>query len=506
MAVAVGDNEPIVRVHGYADLASENRLTANTPLPLASITKQMTAACAVVLDERGVMKLDDPIGHYVEKLPSRTGKPTIRQLLSHRSGLRCHLDHTLFSGVGKRPAGFSMRAIRACSTVNAEPDELLVYGNSGFHLVARAIESATKRDFASAMSEMIFAPLAMTSTRIVPEGAGVERGLASLYMPSESGWIDVSELRHESLGEGGGWSTVGDLLIWMRALRLEDARLSKKVWRSLKTLSQLPDETMSYYGLGLSLSSYRGLKIVGHGGAIAGANGAVISAVDYPVDIALLSNCMIQADRFAKRLLVAAVGEGSIEPVASDAAAADHAGFIGKVFGNEQITVALLDSNGALAMSLQGCPPFNLQEGRVLGKLTFEGGLSSSSIHFDPNEGDAANGYVDLQFGGRMHRLHELTSTQSELESTCASAVGEYVNGELDYRLRLEREGGGLRAYSTGPYGEWHGSAKPLAANILTLSGEWFAGILRLRRQGDLVVGLEFGTTRTYGLEFKRLA
>ena len=173
--------------------------------------------------------------------------------MTHQSGLRCHLDPQILDGLSPRPDGFALSTITSFKSVNAPPGALQVYGNSGFHLIARAIEQVTGESFAAVMSDRLFSRLGMNASRVLPSAMQVSRGVASLYSPSPTGgWSNCSHLRHESLGEGGVGSTIDDMLAWAQALRESDPRINAALWDEVKSPAVLANGETSNYGLGLA--------------------------------------------------------------------------------------------------------------------------------------------------------------------------------------------------------------------------------------------------------------
>lgn len=86
--LVVRDGAAIVRQsHGLANLEEQIAATPATNYRLASVTKQFTAAAVLLLAEDGRLTLDDRIRAWLPTLPSSTAAVTIRQLLSHTSGL-----------------------------------------------------------------------------------------------------------------------------------------------------------------------------------------------------------------------------------------------------------------------------------------------------------------------------------------------------------------------------------------------------------------------------------
>lgn len=128
-----------VRTHGDIDRV----------YPLASVTKPLVAWAALVAIEEGALDLDTPAGP--------TGS-TIRHLLAHASGLD-------FDG----------------PDVIAPPATRRIYSNTGFEVLADAVQEHTEIPFPEYLREAVFEPLGMASSRLVgPAGAGAESTVADL--------------------------------------------------------------------------------------------------------------------------------------------------------------------------------------------------------------------------------------------------------------------------------------------------------------------------------------
>src|SRR5437870_4283360 len=75
------------RSYGMADLEARNTVTPETNFRLASVSKQFTAAAIEILAGRGALSYDDPITRFLPSMPAYARSITIRQLLTHSSGL-----------------------------------------------------------------------------------------------------------------------------------------------------------------------------------------------------------------------------------------------------------------------------------------------------------------------------------------------------------------------------------------------------------------------------------
>ena len=474
-------------------------------LPIASITKQMTALCALLVAEDGLLDIDQPLERYLPGLPDAAGRPTLRQLMTHQSGLRCHLDPQVLDGVSPRPDGFAMATIRSFRSVNAPPGALQVYGNSGFHLIARAIERVTGQSFAEVMSSRLFSRLGMTDSRVLPSANQLSRGVASLYSPTPAGgWFNCSHLRHESLGEGGVGSTIDDMLLWARAVREGDPRIPAALWAQLKTPAVLADGSASNYGLGLALTHWRGADFIGHGGLIFGASSTVLSSPDHGVDIVLLANANLSTEAIAKDLMVLVIGEEAFSAPPASARSERHAKLIHSLFVAPEVVVGFVDLDGVLGATIQGSPGIPLEQDGASGRVfAISGGQAPISLELpDGDQGDA----LLFTMGGQTHVARRARGPTLQSSAVAADLAGDYVCEDLGNRLGVRLDGDRLKLDSVGRHGVATFEATPIAPDILKVTGGYASFLLSARRAAGVVDRLDFNSVRTRNLTFTRVS
>jgi CubicO group peptidase (beta-lactamase class C family) len=489
---------------GLAHIELDIPLGPRSCLPIASITKQMTALCALLVAEEGLLDIDAPIHRYLADLPDAVGRPTLRQLMTHLSGLRCHLDPQILQGLSPRPDGFAFSTIRSVQSVNAPPGALQVYGNSGFHLIARAIEQVTGQSFAAAMSDRLFSRLGMNASRVLPSAMQLSRGVASLYSPAQTGgWFNWSHLRHESLGEGGVASTIDDMLVWARALREADPRIETALWEQLKSPAVLANGETSNYGLGLALTRWRGVDVIGHGGMIFGASSTVLSSPDHGVDIVLLANTNLPTEAIAKDLMVLVIGEEAFSAPPRLARTERHAALTNRIFVAPDIVVGFVDLDGGLGATIQGSPGIPLEEIGESGRVfAISGGQSPISLELPDGEDDETLRFI---MGGQSHVARRDRGPPPPVVAFADELAGDYVCEELGNRITLRRVGERLTVESVGPYGVATFEATPIAADILKVTGGYATFLLAARRTAGKIDRLDFNTVRTRNLTFTRL-
>jgi CubicO group peptidase (beta-lactamase class C family) len=215
--VAVTRGEEVIRAAGYGHTAAGEAMTGQTPVPVASLSKSMTALAVMQLVEKGRINLDRPAHRYLPEFTMadrRAEEITVRQLLNQTSGMAdsAYPDltrpqaHTLTEAVADmRDAGLA-----------AEPGTEWNYHNPNYFVAARLVEVVSGQPFAEYMATQVFGPLGMTHTESVkstddmPDHArGYVRAYGMLFSRSHPRWF--------AAGGHGVVTTAEDLSQWLIA-------------------------------------------------------------------------------------------------------------------------------------------------------------------------------------------------------------------------------------------------------------------------------------------------
>ena len=193
--------------------------TVDTPFDLASLTKLFTAVAAMQQIERGTLGIDARVGAYLPdfRAAARHGI-TVRQLLTHTSGLRPELPLYACADDAER-----MAMLRAEAPV-AEPGEY-VYSDLNLLLLQFVLERVSGRTLDVLIHDGITRPLGMTSTDFGPcpgaaatedqrrPWAKADRGMLRGVVHDENAWALGGVAGHAGL-----FSTARDLAIFCRTL------------------------------------------------------------------------------------------------------------------------------------------------------------------------------------------------------------------------------------------------------------------------------------------------
>ncbi len=163
-ALAVGLSGEVTELKAYGSFTYRGRtpVTPESVFDMASLTKVIcTTTVAMLLYEEGRLDLDAPVRYYVPEFAQNgKGKVTVRQLLTHTSGLRPYI---FFHEIGITDRDVVLDSIMADVLVTT-PGETSRYSDFSMITLAIVIERITGQDVASYAREYVFEPLGMHAT------------------------------------------------------------------------------------------------------------------------------------------------------------------------------------------------------------------------------------------------------------------------------------------------------------------------------------------------------
>jgi D-alanyl-D-alanine carboxypeptidase len=285
VAVAVlRDGKPVsVRTLGLANIELNVPVTRDTVFKIGSVSKQFIATGIMLLVRDGKVRLDDPLAKYFEDAPEAWKPITVRQLLSHTSGLV--RESPGFDGLKAQSDADVIRQAYGVPLQSA-PGEKWAYCNLGYFILAETIHRVSGQPWPQFMAERVFKPLGMTATRttdtldIVPHRAN-----GYLYRDNQQHNVGPMLALRPS---GAFLSTIADLMKWEAALHA-GVVLSKDEQVQMLTPMKLTDGAATQYGLGWMLDDVRGHRRVHHGGTLPGFR-AEFSRYDDSLGVIVLTN------------------------------------------------------------------------------------------------------------------------------------------------------------------------------------------------------------------------
>ena len=251
--------------NGWANYEKKVKHTLDSQFLIASVTKQFTATCIMMLVEDNKIDLDDKLEVYLPEY-AHSDKMTIRQMLNMTSGIpdmindviavqleaesvsanRSKKEQLVYEyNTMSRP--FTLMSV--LDLVNDKdlaftPGELIRYSNTNYSFLGFIIERLSGLTLNDFMTERIFKPLGMKHTCCLPEKAtcpGYERTDEVIYLG----------YGRDTSGDGCIVSTVQDLSLWLNAV-LNKQLLSLSSWEQILTM--IPNSDKNYwlenYGFG----------------------------------------------------------------------------------------------------------------------------------------------------------------------------------------------------------------------------------------------------------------
>ncbi|GAB7039023.1 MULTISPECIES: serine hydrolase domain-containing protein [Catenuloplanes] len=218
IAVAVVRGRTVLHAAGYGRTAAGAPVTDRTVLPIASLSKSVTALAVMQLVESGRIRLDAPVHDQLPEFTmadERAATITVRQLLDHTSGMS---DTTYRPVSGHSPTTprelvASMRGARLA----ADPGSRFEYHNPNYQVAARLVEVAGGQDFQAYLHEHVFAPLGMTDSRTVDTARDLPSGDGPGHRMLAGIALAVPEPPAFGNGSGGVLSTARDMAAWLIA-------------------------------------------------------------------------------------------------------------------------------------------------------------------------------------------------------------------------------------------------------------------------------------------------
>ena len=281
------------RGYGSASLELGVPISPESVFYMGSVSKQFTAASVVLAAEQGFVSLDDEVHKYVPELPSY-GKPiTLRQMLHHTSGLRDIFSLLFLAGRNAEdvhPSNELLDLIAHQKGLNFNPGDEYLYSNTNYFLMGVIIRRTTGKPLSQFAEENIFKPLGMSHTRFYDDRTLVVPGRIPAYEPRQGGGFQVAwSTNFDKVGDGGLLSSVDDLLLWDH--NFYENKLGKgTLLKELETPGVLNNGHAIDYGLGLVITSYRGLPVVAHSGALFGYRTAFLRFPNQKFSVICLCN------------------------------------------------------------------------------------------------------------------------------------------------------------------------------------------------------------------------
>ena len=250
--VAIVRDGKIVLNKAYGRASDTLAGNPNLPFQIASNSKQFTAMALLILEDEGKLSLDDHVSKFLPGI-TEGDRITIRQLLSHTSGLQDFWPQDYsFEAMSHptTPQGIVDRWAK--KPLDFQPGNQWQYSNTGYVVAGMIVEKVSGEPLMTFLQQHIFRPLGMTSvidqdktyTPAFPSGYGrYALGPVRVATPPAPGWLYAA---------GELSMNAGDLAKWDIA-RINRSLVPADDWQAQETPVKLNDGKDTGYGLGVSI-------------------------------------------------------------------------------------------------------------------------------------------------------------------------------------------------------------------------------------------------------------
>jgi len=272
MSVSVITNAEIkgLEQYGVLEAGTANQANRQSLFNACSISKLLTSILIMVLNEKGMLNLDEDVNNNLSswKIPlndfTKERPVTLRSLLSHQSGI---IDpENSFAELNSKDGIPSMADLLSGRTsyckepieVKYEPGSEFHYSDAGYCIIQQLIEDVTGGSFEEIVKESIFQPLDMQNSTYTMEGSEEEVRSFSCGHNKYGAVINGKYPIYPYAAGAGFWTTPSDLskltIELMHSLK-ERSKLGLSVSKAEEMIS--PQGSQAYTGLGVFLEGSR---------------------------------------------------------------------------------------------------------------------------------------------------------------------------------------------------------------------------------------------------------
>lgn len=285
----VKDNKIIFKEgFGIADMYKYKKITPDTHFRMASVSKQFTAMCILVLQKQGKLKITDPAKKYLPSLPEFANTITIKNFMTHTSGIADYESLIPEDQKEQVTDADVLRLLSKSDSLYFSPGTRFRYSNTGFCLLTQIVEKVSGISYPDFIQKNIFLPLRMTKATIYKKNKKIfDRAYGYHFDNSQWKFADQS-ITSATMGDGSVYTSLNEYRNWIQQLwkwQSEDSLLNP-FQSHAKVSSKLS------YGYGWFIAREKdGTSAYFHSGESTGFHNIVYQNPSKKLMIVLFSNC-----------------------------------------------------------------------------------------------------------------------------------------------------------------------------------------------------------------------
>jgi CubicO group peptidase (beta-lactamase class C family) len=268
---------------GYSDLENRTELSESSVYCLASVSKIFTGTAIMLLEQDGILSIDDAVTKYLKSLPEFYSRVSIRHLLSHTSGIR-ERNQDWKSQIGMSNTDV-YNFVKNQESLQFQPGSKYSYSNTGFNLLAILIDTLSGTSFREYVESRIFQHCNMKTSFVRPDKNSVvpHKVVKSYVNGQQADWPLYT------YGPGGVYCSALDLYKWDKAFFSGDVLGQDKMSMVLDRVEN-SGGGVNNYGLGWGVFASGGMTSVGHTGGMFGFRTLYERILEKDITIIILTN------------------------------------------------------------------------------------------------------------------------------------------------------------------------------------------------------------------------
>jgi CubicO group peptidase (beta-lactamase class C family) len=308
-AVVIKNDKPVfLKVYGYADKEAGIKADINSLYYISSSTKSFTGLVAAMLDEEGIIKLNEPVIKYANGITFKSSIPekiTVQNLLTHTSGLGNDILTFRMAYSGETETKDINRIFGEKTRYTDSNYNRYKYDNIGYNIYGILLRQSIRKKWQDLLEERIFKPLKMQhSVSSVSKAVSNKFTIAypHVYTPDKGeirSWLEKTDSNMHAAG--GIFTSISDIGIWLNmnmnggklhGKQVFPVDLIQKVQTGYTTTQRelAPFAGTGEYGLGWQIGNYKNEKVIYHHGGYTGYQSHVSFFPDKKIAVAVFVN------------------------------------------------------------------------------------------------------------------------------------------------------------------------------------------------------------------------
>lgn len=511
-AVGILRNDSLIFSKGYgiANLENEVPITSKTIFYMASVSKQFTGYCIVLLARQGKLKLDEDIHVYLPWAPDFGKQITVRHLLNHTSGIKDYISLSAISGLGYEgmlTQDLALNIIKRQRSLNFNPGEKYSYSNSNFVLLSEIVKEVSGKSFRSFADSSIFKPLGMANTHFQDNYTELITNRAVSYNRIDSNRYANNFQNVYTLGDGGLFTNIEDMSKWVNNFYNPQAGDLKDIVQ-LTEVGKLNNGKSLTYALGIDVNNYKGWKSYSHSGGLAGYRTFIKVFPDLKLGFLVFSNLgdfdtgakvdamadIFISDTTTKKKEVPKVQRDSLAAILKDASQLRR--YKGDYIGEDGLPLSLDIKNNKLYYRIFNESNFLIQDSKDSFSIP-----DAPQIKFAFSI-KAKDTIVDLVTPNQVYHVIKFIKDTSQTEERLQAYTGTYYCPELDcnYSIVLNNH----QLLLSNP--KYNDTKITLVNNNHLLTDYWWMSHLRILRDNkENIIGFEINSGSLMHLRFNKI-